>query len=77
MYKLIDSNKKEIVQHRNNLLPYYPKEHALRELTQLHSYTGLKVAYDNSDHNHQQKLDTNGSTQLLELKNIQPKTSKN
>ena len=24
-YKLIDSNKKEIVQHRNNLLPYYPK----------------------------------------------------
>ena len=24
-YKIIDSNKKEIVQHRNNLLPYYPK----------------------------------------------------
>ena len=33
-YKLTDSNKKEIVQHRNNLLPYYPKENALRELTQ-------------------------------------------
>ena len=27
-YKLIDKKKKEIVQHRNNLLPYYPKEHA-------------------------------------------------
>ena len=27
-YKLIDSNKKGIVQHRNNLLPYYPKEYA-------------------------------------------------
>ena len=27
-YKIIDSNKKEIVQHRNNLLPYYPKEYA-------------------------------------------------
>ena len=35
-YKLTDSNKKEIVQHRNNLLPYYPKEYALRELTQLY-----------------------------------------
>ena len=35
-YKLTDSNKKEIVQHRNNLLPYYPKEYALRKLTQLY-----------------------------------------
>ena len=41
-YKLTDSTKKEIVQHRNNLLPYYPKEYALRELTQLYSFTGLK-----------------------------------
>ena len=24
-YKLIDPTKKETVQHRNNLLPYYPK----------------------------------------------------
>ena len=42
-YKLTNSNKKEIVQHRNNLLPYYPKEYALRELTQLYSFTGLKI----------------------------------
>ena len=42
-YKLIDTTKKEIVQHRNNLLPFYPKEYALRELTQLYSFTGLKV----------------------------------
>ena len=28
-YKLTELNKKEIVQHRNNLLPYYPKEYAL------------------------------------------------
>ena len=34
-YKLTDTNKKQIVQHRNNLLPYYPKKYALRELTQL------------------------------------------
>ena len=42
-YKITDSDKKEIVQHRNNQLSYYPKEYALRELTQLYSFTGLKV----------------------------------
>ena len=43
IYKITDPNQKEIVQHRNNLLLYYPKEYALRELTQLYSFTGLKV----------------------------------
>ena len=33
-YKIIDSDQKEIVQHRNNLMPNYPKEYALLELTQ-------------------------------------------
>ena len=42
-YKFTDPTKKEIVQHRNDLLPYYPKEYALRELTQLYSFTGLKI----------------------------------
>ena len=42
-YRLTDSTKKEIVQYRNNLMPYHPKEYALRELTQLYSFTGLKV----------------------------------
>ena len=42
-YKLIGPTKKEIVQHRNNLLPYYPKEYALRKLTQLYSFLGFKV----------------------------------
>ena len=51
-YKLTDSNKKEIVQHRNNLLPYYPKEYALRELTQLYSFTGLRVI---QNHPHTEK----------------------
>ena len=46
-YKITDSEQKEIVQHRNNLLPYYPKEYALRELTQLYSFTGLKVIQNN------------------------------
>ena len=51
-YKLTDSNKKEIVQHRNNLLPYYPKEYALRELTHLYCFTGLKVI---QNHSHTEK----------------------
>ena len=46
-YKLTDSTKKEIVQHRNNLLPYYRKENALRELTQINCFTGLKVIQNN------------------------------
>ena len=25
-YNFTDSSKKEVIQHRNNLLPYYPKE---------------------------------------------------
>ena len=50
-YRIIDSNKKEIVQHRKNFLPYYPKEYVLRELAQLYSFTGLKVVHDNSDNN--------------------------
>ena len=51
-YNFTDSIKKEIVQHRNNLLPYYPKEYALRELTQLYSFTGLKVI---QNHSHTEK----------------------
>ena len=48
-YKLTDSTEKEIAQHRKNLLPYYPKEYALRELTQLYSFTGLKVIQNHTE----------------------------
>ena len=51
-YKLTDSTKKEIVHYRNNLLPYYPKQYALRELTQLYSFTGSKVI---QNHSHTEK----------------------
>ena len=51
-YKLTDPTKKEIVQHRNDLLPYYPKEYALHELTQLYSFTGLKII---QNHPHTEK----------------------
>ena len=57
-------------QHRNNLLPYYPKEYALREITQLYSFTGLKFIqnktyteqetylYDDTHHEQNQKQNT-------------------
>ena len=80
-YKLTDSNQKEIVQHSNNLLPYYPKEHALRELTQLYSFTGLKVFQNHShtekeideQHNvhHENKIQNQ-----LQLKTIQKRQTK-
>ena len=60
-YKLIDTAKKEIVQHRNNLLPYYPEEYALRELTQLYSFTGLKVIQN--DTQKETKLNENHKNQ--------------
>ena len=41
-YKLTDSTKKEIVQ-RNNLLPYYPKEYALREYANKLNYILIQV----------------------------------
>ena len=50
-------NKKEIVQHRNNLLPYYPIEYALRELTQLFFFKGLKVIQNCSEQNQNQNID--------------------
>ena len=64
-YKLIDTAKKEIVQHRNNLLPYYPKEYALRELNQLYSFTVLKVIQNNTQI--EPKLDENHKNQHTQI----------
>ena len=64
-YKFTDLNKKEIVQHRNNLLPYYPKKYALRNLTQLYSFTGLKVIQNNSDHDQNQSTDMNPNKKTI------------
>ena len=50
-YKLTDLNKKEIFQHQNILLPYYPKEYALREFTQIKSFLGSKVFQNSSEQN--------------------------
>ena len=73
-YKITDSEQKEIVQHRNNLLPYYPKEYALRELTQLYSFTGLKVIqnYPHTENKTKEQHDIH-----LENQNEKSTTTKN
>ena len=65
-YKLTDLSKKEIVQNRSNLLPYYPKEYAPREQTQLYSFTGLRVIHNNSDDKQNQNTDMTSIQKPLE-----------
>ena len=78
-YNFIDLVKKEIVQDRNNLLPYYPKEYALGKLPQLYSFTGLKVIQNISDHKQNQSFDLNSAQKPLERKEkeLNKQTSKN
>ena len=73
-YKIADSDQKEIVQHRNSLLPYYPKEYALRELTQLYSFTGLKVI---QNHPHTENEIDEQNDIHLEKQNNKPPTTQN
>ena len=73
-YKLTDTNQKEIFQHRNNLLPYYPKEYALRELTQLYSFTDLKVI---QNHPHTEKEMDKQHNIHHEKQNTKPTTTQN
>ena len=73
-YKITDSDQKKIVQHRNNLLPYYPKEYALRELTQLYSFTGLKII---QNHPHTENEINEQNDVHLEKQNQKPTTTQN
>ena len=63
-------------------MPYYPKEHALRELTQLYSFTGLKIIQNHShtekeideQHNvHQEKQNQKQTTTQNNTKTPDPK----
>ena len=74
-YKLTDSSKKEIVQHRNNLLPYYPKEYALRELTQLYSFTCLHIVQNNPRTEQNQNVKTNKNQKTFQPQNANPQIS--
>ena len=86
-YKLTDLTKKEIVQYRNNLLPYHPKEYPLRELTQLYSFTGLKTVQNNTqieqnttvhdDIHHEQNQQQNATNQNTRDPKLSRKERKN
>ena len=55
-------------------MPYYPKEYALRELTQLYSFTGLKVI---QNHPHMENEINEQNDIHLEKQNKKPTTTKN
>ena len=74
-YKLTDSSKKDVIQHRNNLLPYYSKEYALRELTQLYSFTGLHILQNNPQIEQSQHVITTKNAKKYQQQNIDPQRS--
>ena len=75
-YKLTDTTKKEIVQHRNKLLPYYPKEHVLRKLTQLYSFTGLKDVLTNTQTEQNQTAYDKSNKKQIIAQNVTPQAAK-
>ena len=74
-YKLTDSSKKEVIQHRNNILLYYPKEYALCEITQLYSFTGLHIVQNNPQIEQNQHVNTTKITKTIQQQNIDPQRS--
>ena len=55
-------------------MPYYPKEYALRKLTQLYSFTGLKVI---QNHPHTENEINEQNDIHLEKQNKKPTTTQN
>ena len=74
-YKLTDSSKKEIIQHRNNLLPHYPKEYALSKITQLNSFTGLQIVQNHSQIEQNQNVNTTKSKNTIQQQKVDPQKS--
>ena len=68
------TQKKSWLIQKNNLLPYYPKEYALREQTQLYPFTELKIVHNNSDNNQKEIVDTNCLPQILKTKDTRQKS---
>ena len=74
-YKLTDPDKKDIIQHRNNLLPYYPKEYALRKLTQFCSFTSLHIVQNNPQIEQNQNVNTTKNTKTIQQQDVNPQRS--
>ena len=74
-YKLTDSSKKEIIQRRNSLLPYYPNYYTLRELTQLYSFTGSQKVQNNPQTEQNQNVNTNKNQKTIHQQNANLHTS--
>ena len=74
-YKLTGLNIKEIVQHRNNLLSYYPKEYALRKLTQIYSFAELHIVQNNPQIEQNQNVNITKNTKTIQQQNVDPQRS--
>ena len=74
-YKVTDSIKKEIIQQGNNLLPYYRKKYALREITQLYSFTGLNIVQNHSQIEQTQNVNTTKIKNTIQQQNVDPQKS--
>ena len=58
------------------MLPYYPKEYALRELTQLYSFKGLHIVQKNPQIEQNQNVNTTKNTaKTIQQQNIYPQRS--
>ena len=51
-------------------MPYYPKEYALRDLTQLYSFTGLKIVQNNSETEQNQNTDKHMNSKPTQQKEL-------
>ena len=58
-----------------DLFPYYPKEYALRELTQLYSFKGLHIVHNNPQIEQNQHVNTTKNTKTIQQQNIDPQRS--
>ena len=56
-------------------MPYYPKEYALCELTQLYSFTGLQIVQNHSQIEQNQNVYTTKSKITIQQQKVDPQKS--
>ena len=57
------------------MLTYYQKEYALRELTQLCSFTGLHIVQNNPQTEQNQYVNSNKNQKIIQQQNANPQIS--
>ena len=57
------------------MLPYYPKENAIRELTQLYFFTSLQIVQNNPQTEQNQNVNNNKNQKTIQQQNANPQIS--